>query len=290
MKKLALVLVWFLIAGWAIFAIQSYASSQDGLPTEAEIADLKSTNPKNNNRLSAEMWDKMLDLLNRTRGSVSENISSNHSSSEQNNIEVWDFFSTCAGSNLNCNNEVENAHCYRGEGGYPCTDDMVAEYNIKKLRFPDILLKEQASKFYKFWRNPLNYNSLDYYLRRPDARSYFNYDPQNLRKSFNDNNGNRLDNWLLESISRWDLEEDVNRPEFGFFTNTQWKIQQKSTKVIDHVTNKETFTFCALSAVASENGKHICEVTPWKKHADGKYERYLYENWENDGFCSVTCF
>ena len=71
MKKLALVLVWFLIAGWAIFAIQSYASSQDTLPSESEISKLKSTYPANNNRLSAEMWDKMLDFLRRIKIKVS---------------------------------------------------------------------------------------------------------------------------------------------------------------------------------------------------------------------------
>ena len=63
MKKLALVLVWFLIAGWAIFAIQSYASSQGTLPSESEISKLKSTYPENNNRLSAEMRDALMDGL-----------------------------------------------------------------------------------------------------------------------------------------------------------------------------------------------------------------------------------
>ena len=70
MKKLALVLVWFLIAGWAIFAIQSHATSQDTLPSESEISKLKSTYPENNNRLSAEMRDTMLNLLNKIRSKI----------------------------------------------------------------------------------------------------------------------------------------------------------------------------------------------------------------------------
>ena len=65
MKKLALLIVWFLIAGWAIFAIQSYANSVDKPPTEKEIMDLKSTN--NQNRLTAQMRDKMLDLLKKLK-------------------------------------------------------------------------------------------------------------------------------------------------------------------------------------------------------------------------------
>ena len=63
MKKMILVLAGAIIAGGAIFAIQSYASSQDTLFRESEIDTLKSTDPKNNNRLTAEMWDQMLDFF-----------------------------------------------------------------------------------------------------------------------------------------------------------------------------------------------------------------------------------
>ena len=70
MKKLTLFLAGFLIAGWAIFAIQSYASSQGTILSESEINKLKSTYPKNNNRLSAEMRDTMLNLLNKIRSKI----------------------------------------------------------------------------------------------------------------------------------------------------------------------------------------------------------------------------
>ncbi len=63
MKKMILVLAGAIIAGGAIFAIQSYASSQDTLFRESEIDTLKSTDPKNNNRLTADMWDQMLDFF-----------------------------------------------------------------------------------------------------------------------------------------------------------------------------------------------------------------------------------
>ena len=63
MKKMILVLAGAIIAGGAIFAIQSYASSQDTPLNESEINKLKSTYPKNNNRLTAEMWDQMLDFF-----------------------------------------------------------------------------------------------------------------------------------------------------------------------------------------------------------------------------------
>lgn len=63
MKKMILVLAGAIIAGGAIFAIQSYASSQDTLFRESEIDTLKSTDQKNNNRLTAEMWDQMLDFF-----------------------------------------------------------------------------------------------------------------------------------------------------------------------------------------------------------------------------------
>ena len=63
MKKMILVLAGAIIAGGAIFAIQSYASSRDTLFRESEIDTLKSTDPKNNNRLTAEMWDQMLDFF-----------------------------------------------------------------------------------------------------------------------------------------------------------------------------------------------------------------------------------
>lgn len=63
MKKMILVLAGAIIAGGAIFAIQSYASSQDTPLNESEINKLKSTDPKNNNRLTADMWDQMLDFF-----------------------------------------------------------------------------------------------------------------------------------------------------------------------------------------------------------------------------------
>jgi hypothetical protein len=70
MKKMILVLAGAIIAGGAIFAIQSYASSQDTPLNESEINKLKSTYPKNNNRLTAEMWDSMLDLLARINNNI----------------------------------------------------------------------------------------------------------------------------------------------------------------------------------------------------------------------------
>ena len=65
-----LVLAGAIIAGGAIFAIQSYASSQGTILSESEINKLKSTYPKNNNRLSAEMRDTMLNLLNKIRSKI----------------------------------------------------------------------------------------------------------------------------------------------------------------------------------------------------------------------------
>ena len=70
MKKMILVLAGAIIAGGAIFAIQSYASSQGTILSESEINKLKSTYPKNNNRLSAEMRDTMLNLLNKIRSKI----------------------------------------------------------------------------------------------------------------------------------------------------------------------------------------------------------------------------
>lgn len=70
MKKMILVLAGAIIAGGAIFAIQSYASSQGTILSESEINKLKSTYPKNNNRLSAEMRNTMLNLLNKIRSKI----------------------------------------------------------------------------------------------------------------------------------------------------------------------------------------------------------------------------
>ena len=128
MKKLALVLVWFLIAGWAIFAIQSYASSQDNLPSESEISELKSTYPANNNRLSAEMWDKMLDFLGRI------------------NIEVSSIWWTLTGRVENAVTTIVNRRHYMWKGSWVAFDD---NWDI----YQKIL--DHKPHFYNTWRNSL---------------------------------------------------------------------------------------------------------------------------------------
>ena len=259
MKKLALVLVWFLIAGWAIFAIQSYASSQDTLPSESEISKLKSTYPANNNRLSAEMWDKMLDFLRRIKIKVS--------SFENKFITINNKINT-ANTNIWTINSQITSILTRLSG---------IDTSIKDLKE---ILNNLSSRW---WTSTDRIENL---VTTIINRRYYMCKGKDV--DCNDSN---------------DVYTMMVRNKADFYTN--WRniipnsvVNENTQKIRENLINKSKkigdYNFCALSTIANNWSKHICQIfTDWSSsNTQWKVARFLYENSNNgeDGFCSVICF
>ena len=232
MKKLTLILVWVLITGWTIFAIQSYASSLDRLPTEAEIIALKSTN--NQNRLTTQMWDKMLDLLNRTREKITKNNSdSSNFWSSQSIINIdWPITSACNGKQLPC----------------ATTGDEIPSQVIP------LIIMESKQSFFNKWTNPVNFPDIDRQTdpyRGNDTNS--KYLAKALPRLVNARNN------ITDERTKYDTYE-YNSPE-RYLSWLNVAITS-TTERIKGVNGKDLFTFCALTTVASKWDQHICHVYP----------------------------
>lgn len=251
MKKLALVLVWFLIAGWAIFAIQSYASSQDTLPSESEISKLKSTYPANNNRLSAEMRDEMLDFFKRIK------------------IKVSSFENKFVAINNKINTTNTNIWTINSQITSILTRLSGIDKTIEEI-------KKQLNNLPSGWWTSTD--RIENIITTIINRRYYMCKGKDVECDDSNDVYTMMLNNKSDFYTVW--RNTIN-------PTTRKNLINKSKKIGD-------YNFCALSTVANNWSKHICQIfTDWSSSkTQWKTARFLYENSNNgeDGFCSVICF